>query len=138
MRVGGLAYSMSGFWPVSSCHLGWYQAGWPTPSLACDAVASCGREGPQPGLLCNLSEAWEGKGLSSPAWRDFQRAGVSRDPNLRQCVSDSSKEAIHKWPGSGCQGQSPLGTVIFLGSLPESLGNQSHSLSQVPLPAGPH
>lgn len=45
----------------------------------------------------NLSEAWEGKGLSSSAWRGFQRAGVSRDHNLRQCVPDSSKEAMHKW-----------------------------------------
>lgn len=57
---------------------------------------------------------------------------MSRDPKLRQCIPASWKEVMHKWGGSGCQGQSPLGSVFFLGSLPESLGNQSHS---VPLPA---
>lgn len=29
--VGRMACSMAGFWPVSSGHLGRYQAGWPIP-----------------------------------------------------------------------------------------------------------
>lgn len=53
----------------------------------------------------NLSRAWEGRGLSLPAWRGFPGAGVSRDPKLRQCIPVSWKEATLKWGDSGCQGQ---------------------------------
>lgn len=61
---------------------------------------------------------------------------MSRDPKLRQYIPNSWKEAMQTCGGSGCQERSPLGTVM--GSLLKSLGTQSHSMSHVSLPAGPH
>lgn len=89
------------------------------PVSACDA--DCEQwplvEGEVPsqvsGAFC-LSQAWEGRGLSLPAWRGFQGAGVSRDPKCRQSIP-------HQLEG----GHAQVGRLWL--SMAESFGNFSLS-----------
>lgn len=79
-----------------------------------------------------MSDAWEGRGCPYQPGGAFRELGT---PSLGN--PNSWMEAMSKWESSGCLGQSPLGTVISLGFLPGSLGNQSHIVSHTSLPDGP-